>query len=99
MEPLLYVMAILGCGEGDEPCRELALLEARYASEAQCLAASEEELLRRDHLAFPSVVAECRPVGAAPRLIRGRDIVLPEPNSGRRPDPRLATAERPRSSR
>ena len=41
MEPLLYIMAIMGCGESDAACRQVAVVEQRYASEEQCLAAPE----------------------------------------------------------
>ena len=95
MEPLLYVMAILGCGEGDAPCREVALAEGRYASEAQCLAATETELLRRDDLAFPSVVAQCRRAGAAPQVLRGSEVALPDAPARRHRPPRLAAASDP----
>lgn len=83
MEPLVYVMAILGCAESEAPCRELAVVEARYSSEAQCLAATEDELVRRDDLPFPTVVAQCRRAGAQVRLLRGDEVMLPEPEFGR----------------
>ena len=84
MEPLLYVMAILGCGESDAACRQVAVVEQRYESEAQCLAATEEELLRRDDLLFPSVVAQCRRADSGPQLIRGDEVILPEAEPLRR---------------
>ena len=84
-------MAILGCGESDAPCRELAMVGTHYASEARCLAATEAELLRRDGLAFPVTVAQCRPAGAEPRPLRGSDVMIPEP----RP-PRMAAPSRSR---
>ena len=99
MEPLLYIMAILGCGESDAPCRELALAESRYRSEAECLAATENELLRRDDILFPSVVAQCRPAGETPQLLRGSEVALPDADAGRHAQPRLASAERPRDRR
>ncbi len=94
MEPLLYVMAILGCGEGDAPCREVAVAERRFASEEQCLAATEDELLRRDDLPFPAVVAQCRRDGAAPQLLRGNEVALPDAPSRRHLPPRLASGDR-----
>jgi hypothetical protein len=94
MEPLLYVMAILGCGEGDAPCREVAVAERRYANEQQCLAATEDELLRRDDLAFPAVVAQCRRDGAAPRLLRGSEVALPDAPAARPRRARLASSDR-----
>ena len=60
MEPVLFVMAILGCGESDAPCREVALAETRYRSEAACLAATEAELARRDD----SLSGRCRSMPA-----------------------------------
>ena len=90
MEPLIYVMAILGCGEGDAACRQLALVETRYHTEAACLAATEEQLLRRDDLAFPNVVAECRRAGASAQPVRGRDVLRPE--GGRLPAERAQYA-------
>ena len=83
MEPLIYVMAILGCGESDTACRELRLVEAQYRSEAACIAATETELLRHDDLPYPNVVAQCRAAGAAPQMLRGSDVMMPE--SGRLP--------------
>lgn len=91
MQTLAFVMAILGCGEGDAPCRELALVDTRYADEARCLAATEAELLRRDDLAFPVIVAQCRRAGAEPRLLSGSEVMTPEP----RP-PRMAERSRTR---
>ena len=97
MEPLMFVMAILGCGESDAPCREVAVAEARYRSEAECLAATEAELLRRDDLPYPAVVAQCRPAGAAGQLLRGSDVMLPEADLRARP--RVAVARPDRGSR
>jgi hypothetical protein len=77
MEPILFVMAILGCGEGDAACRELATVQTRYRSEAACLAATEAELARRDDILYPSVVAQCRRADARPQLLRGSDVALP----------------------
>ncbi|MGQ0590726.1 MAG: hypothetical protein ACT4N8_14570 [Sphingosinicella sp.] len=78
MEPLMFVMAILGCGEGDAPCRELRLVEQRYASEQACMAAAGDVLARHDDLLFPSVVAQCRRAGSGPQLLRGSEVMLPQ---------------------
>jgi len=90
MEPLLYVMAILGCSESDAACREVQVVETRYASEGACLAATEAELIRRDDLAYPSVVAQCRRADAEPQLLRGSDVMMPEPELQRARPPRFA---------
>ena len=90
MEPLLYVMAILGCGENDAACREVAVAPAQYQSQAECMAATEAQLARYGDLPFPSVVAQCRRTGAAPQLLRGSDVLLPEPELQRARPPRFA---------
>lgn len=91
MEPLIFVMAILGCGEGDAPCRELRLVEQRFASEQACMAATEDVLARNDDILFPSVVAQCRRDGAGSQLLRGSDVMLPEaPQANPFARPRLA---------
>ena len=77
MEPLAFVMAILGCGEGDAPCREVTTMEQSYRSQAECLAASEDVLARQSDLLFPSIVAQCRPANGQVQLIRGSEVELP----------------------
>lgn len=91
MEPILYVMAILGCGESDAPCREVRVAQQSYRSEAACLAATEDALMRADDLVFPSIVARCRPAGARVQPLRGSDVMLPPPTANERP-PRFAAA-------
>lgn len=76
MEPVLFVMAILGCGESDAPCREVDRVETRYRSEAACLAATGSELARRDIL-YPTVVAQCRRAGTQAQLLRGDEVLRP----------------------
>jgi hypothetical protein len=83
MGPALYLIAILGCGEGDTACREVQIAPPRYASEAACAAATAGVLERYIDLAYPSVVAQCRPAGASPTQLRGRDVLLPEPAPAR----------------
>jgi len=84
MQNLMFVIAIMGCGEGDAPCREVQVAAPRYASEAACTAATESVLMRYADLSYPSVVAQCRPANGAAVQLRGRDVMLPEP----RPAPR-----------
>ena len=93
MEPLMFVMAILGCGESDAPCRELRLAEARYRSEAECVAATGAELLRHDDLPYPTIVAQCRAAGAAPQTLRGSDVMAPEGGTLAVPPPRFAETQ------
>ena len=93
MEPLMYVMAILGCGESEAPCEVVTTVESRYASEAECLQATENELMRRTDILFPAVVAQCRPAGEGPQLLRGSEVRLPVPETGRHAAPRFARNE------
>jgi hypothetical protein len=83
MGPALYVIAILGCGEGEAPCQPVQIAEARYESREACAAATESVLGRFAGLGFPVVVAECRAQGAAAAPLRGGDVRLPDPD--RRP--------------
>ena len=78
MEAVLYVMAILGCGESDAPCREVRVAEPRYESEAACMAATEDALVRFSDLDFPVVVAQCRPADAAAQPLAPAEVLLPE---------------------
>jgi hypothetical protein len=79
MGPALYLIAILGCGEGDVSCQEVQIAAPRYASEEACTAATARVLERYVDLAYPSVVAQCRRVGARPVQLRGGDVMLPPP--------------------
>jgi hypothetical protein len=84
----LFLIAILGCGESDAPCREVRIAEPRFVSEAACTAATEQVLARYTDLSFPSVVAQCRPAGARPATLRGSDVLRPAPA----PAPRIRFA-------
>ena len=79
METLAYVMAILGCGEGDLPCAELRLASSRYESQAECLAATEVEIIRHGDLDYPVIVAQCRRSDAPAETLQASQISLPEP--------------------
>jgi len=94
VQSILYVMAIMGCGESDAPCRELRVDRQTYASESRCQAGTEAALMRHTDLEFPTIVARCRRANARPQLLRGSEVLLPAPNSSR-VLPRLAA----RSSR
>lgn len=99
MEPVLFVMAILGCGESDAPCRELRVAGTRFRSEQACKAATEEALLANSNLPYPNIVADCRREGVSVQPLRGSDLLRPEP--GRLPGlaPRYAGGAPVRSSR
>lgn len=91
MQTLMYVMAILGCGESDAACREVRVDQTAYRTEASCRAATASALARHTDLDFPAVVARCRPANAQAQLLRGSDVLLPGPgNLPARNAPRLA---------
>ena len=94
MEPLFYVMAILGCGETEAACQEVRIEQVRYAREAECLADTEAALLRNGDLAYPTIVAQCRMAGQRAQLLRGSDVLRPD--GGRLPArPRYASGRGP----
>lgn len=94
MGPIFYAIAILGCGESDAACQEVRVEQARYRSEAACLAATESALQRNADLVFPNVVAQCRPAGAAPTLLRGSEVLRPAPAQPVQTPVRIASARR-----
>jgi hypothetical protein len=63
MEPLYYVIAILGCGDGGDQCRQERVEPVRYASAAQCQAAMPAALTRHTDLFYPVVSAACQRSG------------------------------------
>jgi len=100
VQTILYVMAIMGCGENDSACRELRVEQAAYRSEAQCMAATADVLARHDDIAYPNIVAQCRPSEARPTLLRGSDVLRPEAGQPRREAPlQIAASGVFRSSR
>ena len=80
MQSLLFVMAIMGCGESDAACREVRVDQQRYQSASACQAATDSALIRHGDLDFPTIVARCRPANARPQLLRGSEVLLPAPN-------------------
>lgn len=63
MEPMFFVMAILGCGDGQQQCAEARIVPARYETMAQCRAALPEQLARNSDVPFPVIGADCRSNG------------------------------------
>ena len=90
MGPAFYIMAILGCGEGEIACQPVATTESHYASIEECNAATPDALMRPTDEAFPVVVAQCRradqPIA---QQVMPDEIDLPEPGE---PQPRIQRA-------
>lgn len=85
MGPSLFILAVLGCGEGDASCQQVAQLPTQYASVDACNEASEAALSRYMNVDFPVVVTQCRRVGEQIASdVKGDEVKLP---SGQRPSP------------
>lgn len=63
MEPMFFVMAILGCGDAGTLCSEARVEPARYSSIQACQAALPQGLARNTDLSFPTISAACRAGG------------------------------------
>lgn len=70
MEPLFYVMAIMGCGDGSGQCAQARVESAQYHSIAQCQAAMPAALARNNDIDYPVVSATCQAKGE--RLAQNR---------------------------
>ena len=62
MGPFVYVMAIMGCGDGAYQCTEARLVETRYETMASCQQAAQSQLIANGDLEFPELMASCRSV-------------------------------------
>lgn len=63
MEPLFYVMAIMGCSDGSQACQQARVEPARYSSILACQAAMPDALQRNSDLSYPVISAACRANG------------------------------------
>lgn len=84
MGPVGYLLAILGCGEGEANCQQVAVQPVRYESRAACLAASEAALADAE-APYPVIVADCRVAGAQTASVRADEVRLPEPRGWQSP--------------
>jgi hypothetical protein len=60
MEPVFYVMAILGCGDAGAQCQQARVEQARYSSIGQCQEAMPAALQRNSDIDYPVVAASCQ---------------------------------------
>jgi hypothetical protein len=80
MGPAFYVLAILGCGEGEVQCQQVSVAQARYESVEACNEATPDAVMRSQDISYPVVVAQCRRADAAEvQKLTGADVDLPEP--------------------
>ena len=99
MGPVFYILAVMGCGEGETACQQVAVADARFTSVVACQAASEDTLMRHSDADFPVVVAECRKAGQpASAQLLGSDVALPQPGVAPA-EPRRASAKGQRLAR
>ena len=63
MGSVFYVIAIMGCGDGQAQCAQQRIEPIRYYSAAQCRAAMPAALMRNTDLDYPTITAACRQVG------------------------------------
>lgn len=97
MGPAFYVLAIMGCGEADAACEQVALAPARYESLDACNRATDDAVASHQDALYPVVVAQCRRADAkVAQTLTPEQIDLPEPS--RRPDVRRASYEPVRST-
>ncbi len=60
MDQLLYVLAIMGCSDDAQACRQVRLEPARYTSQVACQEAMEAALRRATDIDYPVVEAACQ---------------------------------------
>lgn len=82
MTAAIFIMALLGCGEGEAPCQQVRVLETRYESQAACIAATEAVLTRNLDVDYPVIVVQCQKAGDAP-VVLPQDVLLPVPQASR----------------
>lgn len=63
MQPLFYVLAIMGCGDGQAQCAQVRTEPVRYESMLQCQVAMPDALRRNSGLDYPELTAACRAIG------------------------------------
>jgi hypothetical protein len=60
MEPLYYVMAIMGCADGGDMCSEARIAQPQFTSYQACQLAMDDQLMLNSDLSFPVIQAQCR---------------------------------------
>lgn len=63
MQPIFFVLAIMGCGDDSSACAEARIEPVRYETISQCRAALPQALARNTDLSFPVISAACRSNG------------------------------------
>ena len=71
MEPVYYVIAILGCSRRLGAVHAGSDVPTHYASREACSARTQQALLTNNDFDFPTLVAECR--ATDPRTIAAKE--------------------------
>lgn len=77
MEPVYYVIAILGCADGSTQCAPVATVPTHYASQEACTAGMQQALAANSDFDFPTLVAQCRATQPAATASQGQPEKLP----------------------
>lgn len=77
MDPVYYVIAILGCPDGSMECTQVATVPTHYASPEACAAGTRQALLANNDLDFPTLVAECRETQAPATAVQDQPEKIP----------------------
>lgn len=72
MEPVYFVMAIMGCGDLQDQCQQARIEPTRYRTAAQCQAAMAQVLPRHMDLSFPTIAATCQRNGQQMARVEAR---------------------------
>ena len=63
MQPIFYVIAIMGCSDGGQACQQQRVEPVHYVTPAACQAAMPAALERNADLDYPTIEVACRPSG------------------------------------
>lgn len=63
MEPVFFVLAIMGCGDGNAACSEQRIESTHYSTVQQCRAALPAALARNTDISYPVIAGACRANG------------------------------------
>ncbi|KQN76280.1 hypothetical protein [Sphingomonas sp. Leaf62] len=75
MAPLVYIMAILGCGDDGATCNRERIAPISYQSVAECQAAVPTMLARNTDLSYPVISASCE--RGTPQIADSRQRMKP----------------------
>lgn len=70
MDQVLYVLAIMGCGDDSTECRQARVEPVRYTSIQSCQEAMAGALRRNADIDYPVISAACR--RETPQLVEAR---------------------------